>query len=106
MLFILDKSHRVVGSLNSDGDLSRITTYFDDKYVQDLGTGAETFTFTTMANTEQSQYLIAGNFIAFKDDGEFKLFNIIQIEESHEDVFTKTVYCEMASVEQIGRAHV
>lgn len=102
MLFILDKSHRVVGSLNSDGDLSRITTYFDDKYVQDLGTGAETFTFTTMANTEQSQYLIAGNFIAFKDDGEFKLFNIIQIEESHEDVFTKTVYCEMASVELIN----
>lgn len=102
MLFILDKSHEVVGSLNSNGDLSRITTYFDDAYVQDLGTGAETFTFSTMADTDQAQYLVAGNFIAFKDNGEFKLFNIIQIEESHEEVFTKTVYCEMAGVELIN----
>ena len=102
MLFILNKSHEVVGSLNSNGDLSRITTYFDDAYVQDLGTGAETFTFSTMADTDQAQYLVAGNFIAFKDNGEFKLFNIIQIEESHEEVFTKTVYCEMAGVELIN----
>lgn len=102
MLFILNKSHEVVGSLNSNGDLSRITTYFDDKYVQDLGTGAETFEFSTMADTEQAQHLVAGNFIAFKEDGEFKLFNIIQIEEVHEEVFTKTVYCEMAGIELIN----
>ena len=102
MLFILDKSYEVVGSLNHDGDLSKITTYFDDKYVQDLGTGAETFQFSTMANTKQAQHLIAGNYIAFKEDGEFKLFNIIQIEETHEDVFIKTVYCEMAGIELIN----
>lgn len=102
MLFILNKSHEVVGSLNSNGDLSRITTYFDDSYVQDLGTGAETFTFSTLADTEQSQHLVAGNFIAFKEDGEFKLFNIIQIEETHEDTFIKTVYCEMAGIELIN----
>lgn len=102
MLFILNKSHEVVGSLNSNGDLSKITTYFDDKYVQDLGTGAETFEFSTMADMEQAQHLVAGNFIAFKEDGEFKLFNIIQIEEVHEEVFTKTVYCEMAGIELIN----
>lgn len=102
MLFILNKSHEVVGSLNSNGDLSRITTYFDDKYVQDLGTGAETFEFSTMADTEQAQHLVAGNFIAFKEDGEFKLFNIIQTEEVHEEIFTKTVYCEMAGIELIN----
>ena len=102
MLFILNKSHEVVGSLNSNGDLSRITTYFDDAYVQDLGTGAETFTFSTVADTEQAQHLVAGNLIAFKEDGEFKLFSIIQIEETHEDTFIKTVYCEMAGIELIN----
>ena len=99
MLFILDKSHEVVGSLNSNGDLSKITTYFDDKYIQELSTGAETFTFSTIANTNQAQHLIVGNYIAFKEDGEFKLFNILQIEENHDDVFIKTVYCEMAGME-------
>lgn len=102
MLFILDKSHEVVGSLNSNGDLSRITTYFDDKYVQDLGTGAETFEFSTVADTEQAQHLVAGNFVAFKEDGEFKLFHIIQIEETHDDTFIKTCYCEMAGIELIN----
>lgn len=102
MLFILNKSHEVVGTLNSDGDLSKIVTYFDDSYVQDLGTGAETFQFSTMADTEQAQHLVAGNFVAFKEDGEFKLFSIIQIEETHEETFIKTVYCEMAGTELIN----
>lgn len=102
MLFILNKSHKVVGSLNSSGDLSKITTYFDDSYVQDLGTGAETFQFSTLADNEESQHLVVGNFIAFKEEDEFKLFNIIQIEETHEDSFIKTVYCEMASIELIN----
>lgn len=102
MLFILNKSYEVVGTLNSEGDLSKIVTYFDDSYVQDLGTGAETYQFSTLANTEQAQHLIAGNFVAFKEDGEFKLFNIIQIEETHEETFIKTVYCEMAGIELIN----
>lgn len=102
MLFILNKSHEVVGSLNSNGDLSRITSYFDDSYVQDLATGAETFQFSTLADNKESQHLVVGNFIAFREQGEFKLFNIIQIEETHEDTFIKNVYCEMASVELIN----
>ena len=102
MLFILDRKNEVVGSLNSNGDLSRIATYFDDEYVQDLGTGAETFKFSTLADNEQSEYLVVGNSIAFKHDGDFKLFTIIQIEETHEDTFIKTVYCEMAGIELIN----
>lgn len=102
MLFILNKSHKVVGSLNSNGDLSKITTYFDDSYVQDLATGAETFQFSTLADNIESQHLVVGNFIAFKEEDEFKLFNIVQIEETHEDTFIKTVYCEMASIELIN----
>lgn len=102
MLFILNKSYEVVGTLNHNGDLSKITTYFDDEYVQDLGTGAETFQFSTLADNSESQHLVAGNFIAFREEGEFKLFNIIQIEECHEETFIKTVYCEMAGIELIN----
>lgn len=102
MLFILNKSYEVVGTLNHNGDLSKITTYFDDEYVQDLGTGAETFQFSTLADNSESQHLVAGNFIAFREEGEFKLFNIVQIEECHEETFIKTVYCEMAGIELIN----
>ena len=101
MLFILNKSYEVVGTLNSKGDLSKITTYFDDKYTQDLATGAETFQFSVAANSIQAQHLVSGNFVAFKENGEFKLFNIINIEETHEEIFMKEVYCEMASIELI-----
>ena len=103
MLFILNKSYEVVGTLNSKGDLSKITTYFDDKYTQDLGTGAETFQFSVAANSTQAQHLVSGNFVAFKENGEFKLFNIINIEETHEEIFMKEVYCEMASIELINK---
>lgn len=103
MLFILNKSYEVVGTLNSKGDLSKITTYFDDKYTQDLGTGAETFQFSVAANSTQAQHLVSGNFVAFKENDEFKLFNIINIEETHEEIFMKEVYCEMASIELINK---
>ena len=103
MLFILNKSYEVVGTLNSKGDLSKITTYFDDKYTQDLATGAETFQFSVAANSIQAQHLVSGNFVAFKENGEFKLFNIINIEETHEEIFMKEVYCEMASIELINK---
>lgn len=98
MLFILNRRYEVMGTLNHKGDLSRIVPYFDDKYVRDLTSGAETFTFTTIANTKQAQHLTVGNYIVFREGKEFKLFNIINVHEEHTEVFTKTVYCEMAGI--------
>lgn len=102
MLFILNSNYEVVGILNHDGDLTKISIYFDDEYVQDLSSGAETFKFSTLANIEQSQHLITGNYVAFKHEEEIKLFNIIQIEETHNDNFIKNVYCEMAGIELLN----
>ena len=102
MLFILNKNYEVVESLNSRGNMAVITPYFDDEYLQDLVTGAETFTFSTLADSIQSQHLVVGNFIAFRYKNEYKLFNIINVEEEHTDLFIKNVYCEMASIELIN----
>lgn len=102
MLFILNKNYEVVESLNNRGNMAVITPYFDDEYLQDLNTGAETFTFSTLADSIQSQHLVVGNFIAFRYKDEYKLFNIINVDEEHTDTFIKTVYCEMASIELIN----
>ena len=102
MLFILDRNLNVVETLSNVGDLSKIIPYYDDVYTQDLPTGAETFEFTTAANTRKAQHLNVGNYIAFKDDKDYKLFNIISIDETHDQNFEKTVYCEMAGIELIN----
>lgn len=102
MLFILNKSLEVVDSLSNVGELGKITPIIKDEFVQDLVSGAETYTFTTLANTRQSQHLNVGNYIAFQYKKQYKLFNIIQIQEEHTSEFEKTVYCEMAGIELIN----
>ena len=102
MLFILNKNLEVVDSLSNVGELGKITPIIKDEFVQDLVSGAETYTFTTLANTRQSQHLNVGNYIAFQYKKQYKLFNIIQIQEEHTSEFEKTVYCEMAGIELIN----
>lgn len=102
MLFILNKNYEVVESLNDRGNMAVITPYFDDEYLQDLATGAETFTFSTLGDSIQSQHIVVGNFIAFRHKDEYKLFNIINVDEEHTDTLIKNVYCEMASIELIN----
>ena len=67
MLKIFDNNYQCVGILNIEGNIDEITPYFDDKYYQNLATGAETFEFTTLGNSKQAQHLKIGNHIAFKD---------------------------------------
>ena len=103
MISILDKNLNVLEVLSLKGDYSKNTPYFDDLYVQDLTTGAETYEFTVEANSLESQHLSVANYVAFKDNNEYKLFNIISIEEKHDSGFEKTVYCEMAGIELINQ---
>lgn len=104
MLYILDRQERVIDILKNDGgaDFS-VPSFFDDILTEDLQTGAETFTFTTIDKGGVSKNLVAGNYIAFKKKGKYKLFQIMQIEESHEDVIYITVYCESAGLELINK---
>lgn len=102
MLFILNRSMEIVGSLNYKGNMSVVTPYFDDEYLQDLSTGAETFKFSTLGNSLEAQHIVVGNFIAFRYKKDYKLFNIISVDEEHDESLIKNVYCEMASIELIN----
>lgn len=103
MIFILDKSMNIRDSLSNSGEISHITPFFDDIYTSYLETGAGTYKFSTLANTKESQHLIVGNHIAFQYEDEYKLFTITEIEETHDENFIKTVYCEMAGLKLINK---
>ena len=68
MIFILNRKEEIVGVLNNEGDASMITPYFDDNFTEDLSTGASTFEFSTVGNSQYSEHIAIGNFVAFQDD--------------------------------------
>lgn len=102
MIFILNTSEQVVGTLARKGTTNKVTPYFDDTHIEDLSTGAETFTFSTFANTREASNIKIGNFIAFKVEKGYKLFHITEVTEEHTTDFIKTAYCEMAGIELIN----
>jgi phage minor structural protein len=102
MIYILDRREKIIGVLNNNGT-DNSSPYFDDLMVEDLATGSDTYPFKTFANTEQSENLEVGNYIARKDlDGYFKLFQIVQVEEEHNDTLIKSIYAESAGLELLN----
>lgn len=102
MIFILNRLETIVAALSNSGDPSKITPYFEDTFKQDLTTGSETFEFTTLGNTSQASYITVGNFVAFNYNNSFKLFEIVEVEEEHEEAYLKKVYCETAGYELLN----
>ena len=100
-IFILDKSKTIVDVLSNNGD-SPQSPFFDDKYIQDLATGAETFEFTTVSNERTSKYTVAGNYVAFKFKNKIKMFQIMETKEEHQEALYKSCYCEIAGLELIN----
>ena len=49
MIFILNKQEKVINILKNSGGANGAPPFFDDVYSQDLATGAETFSFSTIA---------------------------------------------------------
>lgn len=100
-IFILDKSKTIVDVLSNNGD-SPQSPFFDDKYIQDLATGAETFEFTTVSNERTSKYTVAGNYVAFNFKNKIKMFQIMETKEEHQEALYKSCYCEIAGLELIN----
>ena len=99
MIFILDKQEKVINILKNIGSTSNCTPFFDDILTEDLSSGAETFQFSTLAKDSLSKELVIGNYVAFKKRGKYKLFQIMQTEEYHDEAMYVTVYCECAGLE-------
>ena len=92
-IFILDKAYNT--SLVLVGNRSSQRTFWDDMYVQEFDTGAETFEFTC----EQNEFVVEGNYVAFYYNNQYKMFTIMEIEQRHKEGKIVTVcYCETAGL--------
>ena len=103
MIFILDRNENVINILRNNGGVSDTPPIFNDVHSEDLSTGAETFSFSTLGQGSISSDLSIGNYVAFKKNGKFKLFQIMESEERHEQEKVIEVYCESAGLELINK---
>lgn len=93
-IFILDKNLKTKSILSVNGTNS----FFKDLYSLDLSTGTESYEFSTTAgNIEESDHIM------FHYQGEYKLFQIIDIEQEHrEGKIITSVYGESACLELLN----
>ena len=75
-IFILDEYYKTQKVLSVNG----ANTFFDDLYMLDLSTGVESYEFSTnITDIDES------NYIMFYYQNQYKLFQITEIEQEHED---------------------
>ena len=97
MIFILNKQEKVINILKND-EGNNSNPFYDDLLTEDLTTGAETYSFSTIAKGSLSKDLVIGNYIAFKKEGKYKLFQIVQVTSTHEEEMEISVYSECAGL--------
>lgn len=102
MLFVLNKQERVIATLNNGGQSINDTPYFNDDWEIDLVSGAETYKFSTVLNKVSSEFLVVGNYIAFQFEDDYKLFQILTVDQAHGDIATVDIYCEIAGLSLIN----
>ena len=95
-LFVLDKNLRTKKALTVNGK----NTFFSDIYNMNLSTGTESYEFSTnVEGIDESDYIM------FHYHDQYKLFQITEIEQNHEEgKIITTVYGECASLELINGA--
>ena len=96
---VLDRNKNLIGFLSNNG-ANPIAPFFDDNYIPELSNGAETYEFSTISNAITSEMLQVGNYIVFIYDGKYKMFQIMDTEEEHEEgSILINCYCEIAGLE-------
>ena len=91
-IFILNENLKVIKVLTTGGQ----NTFFDDMYSVDFETGADSYEFSTNVPEDIQE----GHYVMFYYQEMYKLFQIIDIEQSHDegDIIT-TCYAESACLE-------
>lgn len=97
-IFVMDTEFNVIGMLSNNGAFPN-APFFDDVYISELATGAETYEFSTYSNPIISEILELGNYIVFKYGDIYKLFQIMDNDDEHKEGQIITCYCEMAGLE-------
>lgn len=83
MMVIYDNYLNPIGILSNQG-LNPMSPFFEDKFIQELDTGADTLEFKTLNNNYTSNKLKVGNYVGFKFQGKVKLFQILEVTDTHE----------------------
>jgi hypothetical protein len=93
-IYVLNKSYRQIGVLSNQGANPQ-APYYDDLYIQELDTGADTFQFSAVSNKYTQDLLEIGNHIMFSYKNRNELFTITSLEYSHYEGYkTIGVYAE------------
>ncbi len=100
MIYILNNNEKIIGLIQHNIDKNCKNIYFDDLLQEDLQSGAEALTFSAILENDITNEVSVGNYIAFKKADEYKLMQIIEVEEEKiENRIIKSVYCESAGLE-------
>ena len=101
-IFVLHNHKQVIDVLSNNGS-NPSAPFFDDTYKAELDTGAESYEFTTINNPRTNATLEVGNYVLFKYNNKYKLFQIMETTDEHsEGKKLLTVYAEMAGMELLN----
>ena len=93
-IYILNKNYKKIGTLSNQGANPQ-APYYEDLFVQELETGADTYQFSTMSTPYTQDLLEIGNHIMFTYKNRNELFTITSLEYSHNEGYkTIGVYAE------------
>jgi hypothetical protein len=83
-----------IGILSNQGANPQ-APYYDDLFIQELDTGADTFQFSTVSNSYVQGLLVIGNYVGFYYNNRYEIFAITGLEYSHYEGYkTIGVYAE------------
>ena len=101
-IFVLNTNKQVIDILSNNG-ANPSAPFFDDIYTSELASGAESYEFTTFNNSRTNVTLEVGNYILFKYNDKYKLFQITETNDEHsEGKKLLTIYAEMAGMELLN----
>lgn len=96
-MFVLDRtlntSHILSANKNSQ------SAFWEDTYTQEFDTGAESFEFSCYTHESIKE----GNYVAFFYNNQYKMFQIIEVQEVHKKGrLVSECYCEIASLQLLN----
>ena len=98
LLYIFNKQEQLLTILDNTADTAPIISAIP---VEQLNK-EHNFTFSISADHEDAVHVEEGNLVAFEDiEGDFHLFEINLVEDSHTDEAVRNVTCEHASYEML-----
>ncbi|WLR41668.1 phage tail protein [Bacillus carboniphilus] len=106
MLYIFNKNEQLetIIMANGAGEEQRSTPFYykEAEHIEQLNKD-HSFTFWVPANHPDSNFIKEEKLVAMKDqDGDFRLFVIKELDEVHEDLLYKEVFCMVAWKDELA----